>query len=75
MPTNSDLVSVASEPARRGARADWQLQALANIMHAFMAPQANSREPADPVRRTLPERSWSGLERFLAECLAAPSKS
>ncbi|MEV0699015.1 dienelactone hydrolase family protein [Saccharopolyspora sp. NPDC050389] len=66
-----DVVGLAAEMTESGA--DWQLQAFGDTMHAFMAPQANSPENGIQYDERSAERSWSGLKRFLTECLADDS--
>lgn len=66
-----DVVALAAELTEAGT--DWQLQAFGHTFHAFMAPWANSPELGIQYNARSAQRAWSGLEGFLAECLAAPS--
>lgn len=68
MATPEQVIAFAEEMT--AAKADWQLHAYGNTMHAFTNPQAN-----DPAFGTLynadaDRRSWQAIENFLAEVLA-----
>ncbi|WP_020561160.1 dienelactone hydrolase family protein [Thiofilum flexile] len=51
------------------AKADWQVVALGNTMHAFTNPQANDPAFGTVYNRRADERSWRIATGFLAEVL------
>ena len=49
------------------ARADWQVHAYGNTMHAFTNPAANNPDFGTVYSETAAERSYQSLKNFLAE--------
>lgn len=49
------------------AKADWQLHAYGNVMHAFTNPEANMKENGILYDKPAARRSWIALKNFLDE--------
>jgi dienelactone hydrolase len=62
-----DMVALGKELTE--AKADWQLHAYGNTMHAFMAPSANRPEAGIQYSERSAKRAWDVLEMFLAKTL------
>lgn len=60
-----DVVALGRELTTR--RADWQLHAYGNAMHAFMAPMANAPERGIQYDELTARRAWQTLGVFLDE--------
>jgi dienelactone hydrolase len=65
------VIALAAELTESGA--DWQIQAFGQTQHSFMAEQANRPDLGIAYNARSAERAWSGLRRFLAECLDTTS--
>ncbi|MFK7889226.1 MAG: dienelactone hydrolase family protein [Granulosicoccus sp.] len=52
------------------AKADWQLHAYGNTLHAFTNPQANDADVGTVYSADADRRSWQALKNFLSEVLA-----
>lgn len=52
------------------AKADWQLHAYGNTVHAFTNPEANMPEHGIMYNSAADHRSWTAMENFLAEIFA-----
>lgn len=48
-------------------RADWQLQAYGNTMHAFTNPEANDKAFGTVYDASADRRSWTAMQSFLQE--------
>ena len=48
-------------------RADWQLHAYGNTMHAFTNPDANDKALGTVYNAAADRRSWKAMQNFLAE--------
>ena len=64
----SDVIALAREMTE--ARADWQLHAYGNTMHAFMAVGANRPEKGIQYNERSAKRAWAALTRYLEESLS-----
>lgn len=67
MATPDSVVAVAKELS--DAKADWQLHAYGNTMHAFTAKGANMPERGLKYNADSDRRSWAATVAFLAEVL------
>jgi len=65
MATPADVNALAAELSER--RADWQLHAYGNTMHAFTNPAANDRDMGTVYDATADQRSWQAMTNFLEE--------
>ncbi|MCK0176115.1 MULTISPECIES: dienelactone hydrolase family protein [Mycobacteriaceae] len=63
-----DVVAIGQELTRR--RADWQLHAYGDAMHAFMAPFADQPDRGIQYNAVVAGRAWRVLGDFLHETLA-----
>lgn len=61
----ADVVALAKELTE--AKADWQVHAYGNTMHAFMAEGANRPEAGIQYNERSAKRAWAALEAFLIE--------
>jgi dienelactone hydrolase len=61
----ADVVTLGREMTE--ARADWQIHAYGQTMHAFMARGANRPEAGIQYNERSALRAWASMERFLAE--------
>jgi dienelactone hydrolase len=52
-------------------RADWQLHAYGNTMHAFTNPDANDKALGTVYNAAADRRSWKAMQDFLAEVFVA----
>ncbi len=68
MATPDQMVAVADELTK--AKADWQIHAYGNTMHAFTAVDANKPENGIQYSESANRRSWIAMENFLQEVLA-----
>jgi len=50
-----------------GQKADWQLHAYGNTMHAFTNPEANDPDFGTVYNAVADKRSWTAMSNFLAE--------
>ena len=63
-----DVVAFAREMTEM--KADWQLLAFGNTMHAFTNPHANDPGFGTVYNKAAADRSWTSLTAFLKECFA-----
>ena len=66
MATPEDIVALGKELT--AAKADWQLHAYGQTMHAFTNPAANDPGFGTVYSKTAAARSWQSLTMFLEEC-------
>lgn len=62
------LLALASELS--AARADWQVHAYGNTVHAFTNPAANNPDMGTLYSESADKRSWIALQSFLQEVFA-----
>ncbi|MEM1151922.1 MAG: dienelactone hydrolase family protein [Pseudomonadota bacterium] len=62
-----DVMALSQEMG--AAKADWQLLAFGNAMHAFTTPGANNPEMGTVYDAHADQRSWSSFRHFLGEVL------
>ncbi len=55
-------------------RADWQLHAYGNTMHAFTNPAAHDPQQGKQYDRGADDRSWAAMENFLVELFGKQEK-
>ena len=67
MATPDQMKSFCDEMTQ--AKADWQLHAFGNCVHAFTNPQANDRAHGMQYDPTAEKRSWILLKNFFEEVL------
>jgi dienelactone hydrolase len=67
MATPEHLVALAQELTRM--KADWQIHAYGNAMHAFTNPLADDPELGTVYQADADRRSWAAMQGFLAEVL------
>lgn len=60
-----DILAIGKELS--AAKADWQLHAYGNTMHAFTMPAANAPERGLKYNAAAARRSWAAMEDFLKE--------
>ena len=65
MATPDDVNSFAAEMS--AMKADWQLHAYGNTMHAFTNPAANDPDMGTVYNATADRRSWQAIQNFLEE--------
>jgi dienelactone hydrolase len=63
-----DLTAFAKEMT--DSKADWEIVAYGNTMHAFTNPAANDPDFGTVYRKEADKRSWKAMKAFLAEVLA-----
>lgn len=62
-----DVIALSKE--MDSAKADWQLLAFGNAMHAFTTPGANNPEMGTVYNPDADQRSWASFRHFLGEVL------
>ncbi|MEO0818502.1 MAG: dienelactone hydrolase family protein [Pseudomonadota bacterium] len=62
-----DVMALSQE--MDAAKADWQLYAFGNAMHAFTTPGANNPEMGTVYQPEADKRSWASFGQFLGEVL------
>jgi len=62
------LVAFAKEMTE--SKADWEVLAYGNTMHAFTNPEANDPGFGTVYREAADKRSWKAMKTFLGEVLA-----
>jgi dienelactone hydrolase len=67
MATPEHLVALAQELTRM--KADWQIHAYGNAMHAFTNPLADNPDLGTVYQADADRRSWAAMQAFLAEVL------
>lgn len=65
MATPEQVLALAEEFT--AMRADWQIHAYGNTMHAFTNPAANDKDFGTVYNPDADRRSWQNLQLFLAE--------
>lgn len=60
------IVAFANEMTK--AKADWQLHAYGQTLHAFTNPEANDPDFGTVYNSTADKRSWEAMKDFFAEC-------
>ena len=65
----NDVVALGHELTT--ARADWQVHAYGDTMHAFMAVGVDRPEAGLQYNARSAKRAWTALETFLEECFAS----
>ena len=65
MATPEDVNSFGAEMS--AMKADWQLHAYGNTMHAFTNPAANDPAMGTVYNATADRRSWQAIQNFLEE--------
>ena len=60
-----DILAIGKELS--AAKADWQLHAYGNTMHAFTMPGVNAPERGLKYNAAAARRSWAAMEDFLKE--------
>jgi len=68
MATPENLTAFAKEMT--DSKADWEVHAYGNTMHAFTNPAANDPDFGTVYREAADKRSWKAMKAFLAEVLA-----
>lgn len=68
MATPDQMVLIAKELTE--AKADWQIYAYGNTVHAFSNPEANMPERGILYNACADKRSWTAMQNFFAEALA-----
>lgn len=69
MVTPDQMLRFANEMT--AAKADWQINAYGQTMHAFMNPQANDSALGTVYQPRTAKRAWAAMLMFLKETLAA----
>ena len=72
MATPDAVTALAAELT--AMRADWQVHAYGNTMHAFTNPAANEPASGKDYNRSADERSWLAMKNFLAELFGKQEK-
>jgi dienelactone hydrolase len=65
MATPDDVIALTKELTTM--RADWQLHAFGNTVHAFTNPEANDRSVGTVYDAAADRRSWVAMQNFLEE--------
>lgn len=65
-----DVVALGHELT--SAKADWQIHAYGNTMHAFMAVGVDRPQAGLQYNARSAKRAWTALEAFLVEAFASP---
>ena len=71
MATPENMVEIAAELTER--KADWQIHAYGNTVHAFTNPEANMPENGIVYNADADRRSWTAMKNFFEE-LFVPAK-
>lgn len=69
MATPENMVEIGTELTER--RADWQMHAYGNTVHAFTNPEANMPENGIVYNAESDRRSWIAMKNFFEELFAA----
>lgn len=67
-----ELVGVAKELS--AAKADWQIHAYGNTVHAFTVPSANAPDSGILYSASADQRSWQAMKNLLAEIFVEAPK-